>query len=698
MDLPFRIGSDVGGTFTDSMLLDTESGSISIDKRLTTPRDPSDAVLDALYDFIEHDPRTAAQLRHVIHGTTLAINAVIERRGARTALITTTGFRDVLEMRRHLRNSVYDITDDPQTELVAREHRFEVDERLASDGRVLRKLDAESLLAVCDELERMGAESVAVSFLHAYAHPHHEREAKRILTDRLPGLPVSISSEVAPEIREYERTSTTSINAYTMPMVSRYLNNLQRRLFEAKTDANLFVMHSGGGLIGHRAAGQYPVRIMESGPVAGVLAAGFIGREVGESGVIAFDMGGTTAKACALIDGKLPITAEFEIDRAVRFKKGTGLPISVPTVDLVEIGAGGGSIAGINERGLLGVGPRSSGAFPGPACYGLGGESPTVTDADLVLGYLNPAYFLGGRMRLREDLAKRAILDRVGARLGVGLNRAAWGIYDVVNESMASALREYLAERGLDIRKVALVATGGAGPVHAYGVARKIEIRKIIVPQAAGVASAFGLLAAPISYQSTRTYKRPFDLADSDVVRDLCYGLKREVDDLLAETRPEGDVAYQFAVDMCYLGQTYAISLPIEVSAGLPRDLLTDAFLRSYEAQYGYAYDDMPLELVRIRLRAEVETEPIKLRVARSRTAGASGNAPKGRRRAMDPRTQSWIEFPVYERASLAAGFTLAGPALIEEPECTTLVGSDATVSVTEQGHLKIAVGEVNGG
>ena len=693
MVLPLRLGSDVGGTFTDSVLLDTDSGELTIDKRLTTIEDPADAVIEALEHLVSGDRDVARRLRHVIHGTTLAINAVIERRGARTALVTTAGFRDVLEMRRHLRNSVYDITDDPQTELVPRQHRFEVRERMGSDGTVLHHLDEGELVAVCDDLARMGAESVAVSFLHAYAYPRHEQEAKRVLSDRLAGIPISLSSEVAPEIREYERTSTTCINAYTMPMVSRYLDSLQRRLADADTDANLFVMHSGGGLIGHQAAGQFPVRIMESGPIAGVLAAAAVGREVGESDIIAFDMGGTTAKACALVDGVLPITSIFEVDRAVRFRRGTGLPISVPTVDLVEIGAGGGSIADINDRGLLGVGPRSSGAFPGPACYGLGGVSPTVTDADLVLGYLNPTYFLGGRFDLREDLAKRAIHERVATPLGVDIDRASWGIHDLVNETMAAALREYLAERGLDIRTVALVASGGAGPVHAYGVARKVGIRRIIIPQAAGVASAFGLLEAPVSYQATRTYKRPLAVAESRVVGEFRAGMKREVDALLAETNPEGDVAYQFAVDMCYLGQTFSITIPLEADGGLPRDELTGAFLQAYESQYGYAYDDMPLELVRVRLRAEIESDPFEFRVKRSETHTSARNGPNARRRAIDPRTRKWAEFPVLDRAALVPGTTLSGPVLVEEPESTTVVGGDAALSVTEQGHLKIEIG-----
>lgn len=690
-----RLGCDVGGTFTDFILFDPDTGKALAHKRLTTPDNPADGVLAGLADLEERRPGTRAAVRHVIHGTTLAINAVIERSGAATALITTRGFRDVLEMRRHMRDDVYDIVGSHTPPLVPRDLRLEIHERMSKDGEALVPVDPAEVRQLAQRLRSLGVRSVAVVLLHAYAFPAHERQIYDILKQELPDVLVSISSEVHPEIKEFERTSTTVINAYTRPLIAAYLDELEDRLIETGCPGALLLTHSSGGLIAGSAAAAFPVRIMESGPVAGVLGASHIARDIGITDVLAFDMGGTTAKACVVMDGELPITAEYEVDRALRFREGSGLPVAVPTVDLIEVGAGGGSIAAINNRGLIGVGPASAGADPGPACYARGGDRPTVTDADVVLGYIDPGYFLGGQMSLDKAAAETAIGHHIGEPLGLETERAAFGIHDVVNENMMAAAQGYLAERGMDAQKLTMVAFGGAGPVHACGVARKLGVPRVIVPNAAGLASALGFLIAPVSYSLVRSVRGDLDqLSPTDVLARF-EEMTAEATAVLVQAEATAELQFEYFADVCYAGQDASITMPIGSTPSFDPADLSARFLDAYAALYGHSYDDVPRGLLRLRLHGRAVTTEMAATMPRPPQEGDAGSALKGTRRAMNPVTREWTEFAVYDRYALPAGARVVGPAIVEENECTTLMGPDAELEVTPPGHLLITLKEV---
>src|SRR5215468_7769751 len=493
----YSLGIDIGGTFTDIVIYDHDAGRQVSRKVLTTHEDPARAVAAGVAALLREGRFAPGEFTRVVHATTLFTNALIERKGAVTGLITTAGFADTLEIGRERKYELYDLAITKPEPLVSRDLRLEVAERVGADGRVRRRLDARDVAAKARRAVAAGAESLAIVFLHAYANPRHEAEAARIVARLFPRLAVTTSHEVAPEIREFERASTTAANAYIKPLAQRYLELMGRRVAEAGIPAPLLLMLSSGGLTHVAEAERAPVRMLESGPAAGAIAAAFFGREDADEGrVLAFDMGGTTAKL-SLVDGGEPLTAySFEAARQRRFIEGSGLPIRISTIELIEIGAGGGSIASVDEIGLLKVGPRSAGSQPGPAAYGLGGAEPTVTDADLLLGYLNPDYFAGGELAL-DVAAARAAVERLARALDLSATQVAWGIHDVVNESMASAARVHIAERGRDPRHYALVCTGGGGPVHGYGVARKLGISRLICPPSPGVASAWGLLVAP---------------------------------------------------------------------------------------------------------------------------------------------------------------------------------------------------------
>lgn len=695
LDTPVRgrllLGCDIGGTFTDFIVYDEEQHSITTHKILTTPSDPSDAFMQGVTELAARQPQLLRDVRHVIHGTTLVINAVIERKGAKTALVTTSGFRDILEMRRHRRSDVYDIRNSPPRPLVARDSRYEVRERTYGDGRILEPVDEGGLRRLAAELRKEKVESVAVSFLHSYVNSSNEERALAILQEELPGVSLSVSHKVLPEMKEFERTSTTVVNAYTQPLISRYLDRLGSRLAEAGSKGPLLLMHSGGGVVPRAAAAQFPVRLIESGPVAGVLAAARIGQQVGHTSVLAYDMGGTTAKACLIKDGHVPITSEFEVDRVLRFRRGSGTPVGIPAVDLVEIGAGGGSIAALNDRGLLSVGPQSAGADPGPICYGRGGTQPTVTDADLLLGYFDPTYFLGGKMPLQRDSAAKGV-ETLGGRLELSVFRCAWGIHDLVNETMAAAARMHLAERGCDPRQVAMIAFGGAGPLHAYGVARKLGVPRVIVPYAAGVVSALGMLIAPVSYNVARSYPRRLIDIEPAALDKLWKALQADAVEVLEQAERGALITFEYALDVRYSGQGSALTLHVPAPMGeLPKiDIaeITKAFLAAYKDRYGYAYSDTPLAVARLRLTARIGSKwmPVSAKVPDSQQSLQS--ALKGKRKAFSPTTQDWDDFAVYDRYRLPVGASFTGPAIVEEAECTTLVGPQVKASVHADGHL----------
>ena len=502
----YRFGFDIGGTFTDFVLIDAASGEIASYKALTTPEDLSRAVVEGWEELLAGAGVAGGAVERAIHGTTLITNALIERKGAKTALITTKGFRDILEMAKEMRYDIYDLLLVLPDPLVERPLRFEVDERINARGEVLTPLEPVELEVLAATLADVGVEAVAVCYLHAFTNPEHEQKTGAWLGENLPGVSVSLSSEVAPQIREYERMSTTVCNAYVQPLAERYLARIEESLRERGFNQGLYLMLSSGGVTTLETAARFPVRLVESGPAAGALAAVYYGELVGERDLVSFDMGGTTAKMCLIRDGSPTVTDTFEIARVHRFKRGSGLPVRVPTIEMIEIGAGGGSIARIDELGLLKVGPESAGADPGPACYGLGGVEPTVTDADLLLGYLNPGYFLGGRMGLDRGAAEAAVGSRIAEPMGLGVTEAAHGLYRVVNENMISATRVHIAEQGGDPRRLKLIAFGGAGPMHAHAIAQALKMEGYICPARAGVASAIGFLTAPAAFEYARTF------------------------------------------------------------------------------------------------------------------------------------------------------------------------------------------------
>src|SRR6267378_1774723 len=549
-----RIGVDIGGTFTDLVWVDDATGAVQVAKLLTTPKDPSQAVEQGVVGVLHDAGGRAADVRSLIHGTTLATNALIERKGARTGLLTTAGFRDAVEIGREGRYDMYDLFIDPPAPLVPRHLRREVRERLLADGSVREPLDEHGARRVIGELAAEGVEALAICLLHAYVNPVHERRLAALVAEIAPQIVVACASEVVPEIREYERTSTTTANVYVAPLMGRYLEDLERQLADREIPGQLYVMQSSGGIALPPLARRLPIRLVESGPAAGALAAARAARERGEPKLLSFDMGGTTAKAC-VIDGGAPLVGrEFEVARADRFKKGSGLPIRVPVIEMIEIGAGGGSIARVDRMGLLKVGPDSAGAEPGPACYNLGGRQPTVTDADLLLGYLDAEFFLGGRMRLDRGAAQRAVEAHVARPLGLDVTEAAWGIHRVVNENMAAAARIHGIERGKDLRSYPLFAFGGAGPVHCWQVARVLRVPRILLPFGAGAISAYGLLSAPLAFDFVRTHRERLDTADWPTLNRLFAEMESEGRALLARAGVrETDVRVARVAEMRYL-------------------------------------------------------------------------------------------------------------------------------------------------
>jgi len=670
-----RIGVDIGGTFTDLVWVDDATGAVQVGKLLTTPKDPSQAVEQGVVTVLNDAGSLAADVRSLIHGTTLATNALIERKGARTGLLTTAGFRDAVEIGREGRYDMYDLFIDQPSPLVPRHLRLEVSERMLADGRVLTPLDPASARAAIERLRGAGV------------------EALDICAELLPGVPVSCSSDVVPEIREYERTSTTCANVYVMPLMARYLDDLERKLHELGIPGNFYIMLSAGGVATPDTAKRVPIRLVESGPAAGALAAARMARELGEPKLLSFDMGGTTAKAC-VIDGGEPLLArEFEVARADRFKKGSGLPIRVPCIELIEIGAGGGSLARVDRMGLLKVGPDSAGADPGPACYAQGGKVPTVTDADLLLGYLDPGFFLGGRMRLDVDAARQAVENTVGRTMGLAVTEAAWGIHRVVNENMAAAARVHGIERGKDLRAYPLFAFGGAGPVHAWHVGRILKVPRVLVPFGAGAMSAYGLLAAPLAFDFVSTASQRLDTADWSQINRLYEEMEAEGRAILQNAAvADRDVRIRRTAEMHYTGQGHEVE--VELPPGRLSAPSLGVIVERYEAAYRALYSRVPLgvPIEALNFRVVVSGPVPDISVSGSRPdavpAAATTPAPKGRRQAYFPEAGGYVDTPVYDRYALNPGAAFAGPAIVEERESTTVIGPDARVRV--DGHLTL--------
>jgi len=699
-----RLGVDIGGTFTDLVVIDEATGTARVGKVLTTTKDPAHGVEEGIHALLDEAGVRSDAVRAVVHGTTLATNALIERKGAKTALLTTEGFRDALEIRREGRYDMYDLFIDPPPPLVPRHLRREVPERLLADGSILKTLDEAAARRALAELAREGVEALAICLLHAYVNPAHERRLSEIAREVSPGLSVSCSSEVVPEIREYERASTTCANVYVAPLMARYLEDLERRLAALGIDGQLYIMQSSGGTALPPLARRLPVRLVESGPAAGALAAAQAARERHEPKLLSFDMGGTTAKACVIDDGVPLVGREFEVARADRFKKGSGLPIRVPVIELIEIGAGGGSIARVDRMGLLKVGPDSAGADPGPACYTLGGRHPTVTDADLLLGYLDAEFFLGGRMRLDREAAHRVVGEHVARRLGLDVTGAAWGIHRVVNENMAAAARIHGIERGRDLRQYPLFAFGGAGPVHCWQVAKILKVPRILIPFGAGAMSAYGLLAAPLAFDFVRTGRQRLDRADWPAINRLFAEMEEEGRALLARAGvAPADIHLSRIAEMRHAGQGHEVECAMPLGALSTESLptITASFENAYRALYHRLPHGVPIEALNWRLtvsgpqpgtglsgRSEpgrALIRPPSVHASRSApTTTGSARATKGARQAYFAEVGGFVETPVYDRYALRAGAEFAGPAIVEERESTAVVGPGARCRVDD--------------
>ena len=694
--LTHSLSIDIGGTFTDFTLHDVKTGELSVHKVLTDPEDPARALIRGVREILADSGTAPESLRLVVHSTTLATNAIIERKGAKTALLTTHGFRDVLEMGREQIYDMHDLHARYPDPIVPRSLRAEVPERIDRDGHILQELDLETSAKVLDGLVKQGVEAVAVSLLHSYNNPVNEQALKEQIEKRHPDLSLSLSSEVAPVINEYERTSTTVADGYIKPSVTRYIRGVERDLAEEGYAGRLLVMHSAGGVMDADASCERPVRMLESGPAAGALAAGFYSDLLGEPDLISLDMGGTTAKTCVIEDGKPSQTNTIEVARVHRFKIGSGLPIVIPVLDLIEIGSGGGSIAWLDGLGLLRVGPQSAGASPGPACYGLGGTEPTVTDANLVLGYLNPDYFLGGRMNLDTDAAQDA-MSRLGAEMGMNEVEAAWGVYSVVTESMAAAARIHIIGRNKDPRRYAIVAFGGAGPAHACEVARILGATRVVVPLGAGVTSALGCLAAPLSFESVRSAPGLLERTDWDEINRTFSEMEWWGRDMLANSGVSpNDVQMTRTGDMRLVGQIHEINVPVpeETLSGDDVERIESDFHSIYQELYARRNLSLPIEVQNWRLLVSGPQPDLSLREQESADGGSSHrDAIKGTRQAYFPSASGYLDCPVYNRYGLQAGAEFPGPAIIEEAEATTIVRPGESVTVDKWLNLVIEIG-----
>ncbi|AJW99227.1 hydantoinase/oxoprolinase family protein [Burkholderia gladioli pv. gladioli] len=686
-----KLAFDTGGTFTDFAMAD-DKGNILLHKVLSTPDDPARAVLQGIDELLV---RVSGGGRgngapQVLGATTVVTNAVLERKGVETAFITTDGFQDMLRIRTEGRYDLYDLNIQYPEPLVSRDLCFGADERVTADGVIVRSLNELQVQDIAIQLRDAGIRSVAVCLLHAYKYPGHEQRVLELFNSVAPEIAVSLSSSVCPEVREFDRASTTVANAYTQPLMVRHVDHLERELSKRGIERQLLWMTSSGGVVPSSTAARVPVRLIESGPAAGAVAASDYARTAGEESVLSFDMGGTTAKLCLIPNGQPMIANELEVARYERFRKGSGFPLKIQSIHMIEIGAGGGSIASRSQLGLLAVGPRSAGAAPGPACYGRGGTEPTVTDADLLLGYVDEHSFLGGDFALDRAAAKAA-MSHLADRLEISADRCAWGIHDMVNESMSKAAAMQATESGVDPRALPLIAFGGAGPVHAYGVARKLGIGKVICPLGAGVTSAIGLLGAPVA--SDLSASRPLALASWDpalihAVLDPLVEQGREV--VLASGVASADITATFTVDMRHVGQGH------EISVGLPeRDLASDGFVEellarfyaAYESLYGRTVAGSPVEVITWRVRVSGPRSHVT--AGRIGGTGAATKDPlKGTRSVFFDELGTYVDTPVYDHYALTQDRQIQGPAIIEQRESTVVVGPSATASVDAQQNL----------
>ena len=683
-----RLAVDIGGTFTD-LALECAGGRTTV-KVLTTPAAPEQGVMVGVDEVLRAAGVRAGDIALVIHGTTLATNSIIERKGARTALITTEGFRDVLAMRNESRYDQYDLNIILPEPLVPRHLRLPVPERLDNEGNVLLALDEAAVRALVPLLKREAVESIAVGLLHAFVNPMHERRIREILAAELPEIPVSLSSDISPEMREWERFSTTAANAYVQPMMARYLRRLESELHGVGVMAPMFLMLSGGGLTTVETACRFPIRLVESGPAGGAIFSASIARQCGLNHVLSFDMGGTTAKICLIDDGKPQTSRSFEVARVGRFKKGSGLPLRIPVIEMVEIGAGGGSIAQVDTMGRITVGPESAGADPGPACYGRGGTAPAVTDANLALGRYDPSRFAGGTIALDAAAARDALNSRVGLRLGLTAEMAALGVVEMVDENMANAARVHAIESGKTYEGRTLIAFGGGGPVHCCRVAEKIGIFRVLVPSGAGVGSAIGFLRAPVGYEVVRSLYQRFSSFDVAAVNALLAEMSVEALSVVAQGNFGAQTTEMRIAFMRYVGQGHEIPVP------LPARHLTEADVgkirSAYDTEYTRFYDrPVPGSDVEIMSYAVlVATVPIVDDVVTAATITESVPVAARAQMVRDTVTGEIVAWAVFDRAALAPGATMRGPAIIVEDETSTLVCPGWQASVNAFGYIEM--------
>ena len=687
--MSYRIGVDIGGTFTDFALYGADGGTMAIHKQLTTPTDPSISVLEGIAALLDRNDVAMEQIEVIAHGTTLVTNAVIERRGARTGMLVTAGFMDIPDMRLEQRYDLFDLRLVFPSSLVARPARREIAERVAFDGSVSAALDVDQArAAIADLIEAETIEALAICFLHAYANPAHEQAVAELARAEFPDLYVTASADVVPTMREYERWTTACINAYTQPMFDRYLGRLEDGLAAQGFAGKLFIMTSSGGVLAPDAARQFPVRMLESGPAAGVLMSALHGRTLDLPELLSFDMGGTTAKG-ALVRGGTPLRKyDMEVARVHDFKRGSGLPVITPAIDMIEIGAGGGSIAEIDERGLLRVGPRSAGADPGPACYGAGGKSATLTDANLVLGYLDPDHFLGGEMALDVEAAKCAIAETVAEPLELDLTRAAWGIHEIINEDVARAFRIHASERGFDYRQSSMVAFGGSGPLHAMAVARILKIPRVVFPIGAGVMSALGLLASPLAFELSRSWLSVIDDLDREGFTATFAPLIEEAAGFLRRAGIDAaEMSVRCSLDMRYYGQGREIEIILpDGDPAAAFDRLTALFEARYSLLFSVSTPGAPLEIVNWKVEATGPDTGLQSGYRMVGNVPSVDTTRKDTRRAWFGETAH--DCPVYDRYALAAGTAIEGPALVEERESTCVIGPGETARVDDAGNL----------
>ena len=682
-----RLGVDIGGTFTD-VVLEAE-GQIHSTKVLTTYAAPEDAIVDGLAQVCAKAAITPAEIGQIIHGTTLATNALIERRGARTALITTQGFRDVIEMRTESRFEQYDLNLTLPEPLLPRQMRYTVRERVDALGQILIPLERAEVEALADEIAEGGYDSVAVGLIHSYLNDTHERMIRDVLAEKLPEVMVSISSEVSPQMREYERFNTVVANAYIKPLMKSYLGRLEGRLRDEGVGCNIFLMHSGGGIISLESAAEFPVRLVESGPAGGAVFAANIAARYGLDKVLSFDMGGTTAKIC-LIRNQTPKTSRvFEVARTYRFKKGSGMPISIPVIDMVEIGAGGGSLAHVDSLRQIRVGPESAGSEPGPACYGRGGTKPAVTDADLILGKLDPDNFAGGSIRLDADSSAAALTSVLGEVLDMDAQTSAFGLCEVVDENMANAARVHAVENGEDLSEYTMIAFGGAAPLHAGRLCEKLGIDRLLVPPGAGVGSAIGFLRAPFSFEANRSVYMKLSDFDADKIKGLLTDLRAEATAFVRNCDPESEILSEFKVYMRYSGQGWEIPIILsEDQAMAPRRTsFEQLFEQDYTRLFGRPVAGMDVEITVWSVNATTPHET----VARTpETTGVAMAPVSGERHLFDAATGAVVEARLVQRDTMATGQIVQGPAAITEDETTIILPASRRAIRQQDGCIDI--------